>query len=59
MCNIVQVLSQWKSSKHVKETVQGTHQVEVPLCRDGIVIAVICDAILKELCPHEVLIFEG
>jgi hypothetical protein len=40
-----------ESMGHVKETAQDTHQVEAPLCRDGIAIAVVCDAILKELCP--------
>jgi hypothetical protein len=41
--------------------VQDTHQVEAPLCRDDIGIVVMCDAMLKELCPkdREVLTFEA
>ena len=37
--------------RHVKEPKRFTHQVEVPLCRDGIAIADVCDAILKDPCP--------
>lgn len=58
---MVQLPPQWKSLRHVKEPTQDTHQVEVPLCRDGIAIAVVCDAVLKGLRPsdREVLIFEA
>jgi hypothetical protein len=43
--------TQWKDMRHLKEPDQDTHQMEVPLCREGIAIAVVCDAILEALCP--------